>query len=69
MKSRDYRVTETDHQHGEKHMFEGKEYIRLNIGGALFDKETDTTQLQEESKADFKLFRTNKKSYYKKYQV
>tara|TARA_R100000995_G_scaffold27458_1_gene11972 strand:+ start:3694 stop:3927 length:234 start_codon:yes stop_codon:yes gene_type:complete len=69
LKMRDYRVTKSNHKHGEKHMFEGKEYVRLYIGGAIFDKETDTTKAVAEFKADTKLWKNNKKAYFKKYQV
>ena len=66
---RDYRVTKTNHKHNEKFVFRGKEYVRLYIGGAIFDKETDTTEAVREFKADAKLWKTNKKAYYKKCEV
>tara|TARA_R100000278_G_scaffold122332_1_gene108216 strand:+ start:601 stop:846 length:246 start_codon:yes stop_codon:yes gene_type:complete len=66
---RDYRVVKSNHKHNEKFMHNGKEYIRLYIAGAIFDKETDTTEAVREFKADTKLWKTNKKAYYKKYEV
>jgi len=47
----------------------GVKYQVLNIGGRELEVRVTGQAERDEMRADFKLFKTNKKKYYKKYSV
>ncbi len=66
---RKYTVTDKPYANGEHFHHEGVEYVRNHIGGAIFDNRVAGQKEIDEFRADAKLWRTNKKAYFKKHQV
>ena len=65
------KYTVTDIKHADKDYFyhNGQKYQRLHIGGSIFDIKVAGQKEIDEFRADAKLWRTNKKAYFKKHQV
>jgi len=65
---RDYTVNnDLTIKHGEVHEHEGKTYTRSYIGGAAFDHQKIDWDNDEYGSAMWKLYRTDRRAYYKKY--
>ena len=70
VKYRDYTVNKDfTIENGATHEYEGKKYKRSYMGGAAFDHEVKSFEDCEYGGKMWKLYRTNRREYYRKYHT
>ena len=67
VKMRKYLKTTKPLEVGDRFFIGEQEYERTQVGGALFDLKVAGSVQYKEVEDDWKLWRTDKKGYYKKY--